>query len=164
MIEERAEVVGIDDDDIWVETQRRSACAKCAVNNGCGTAVLGKVIGVKRSRVRVLNPKNTRVSIGDEIVVGINEQALVRGSLMIYLVPLIFMFLFGLLGEVLSQQLNIKNPDLLAIALGLCGLITGFYLVKRFSRDIRSDSRYQPVLLHRVIPSKTDLVIGGASR
>ncbi|WP_455199475.1 SoxR reducing system RseC family protein, partial [Kaarinaea lacus] len=70
MIEERAEVVSIEDGDIWVETQRRSACGQCAVNKGCGTAVLGKVIGNKRTRVRVLNPTDTRVSIGDEIVVG----------------------------------------------------------------------------------------------
>lgn len=164
MIEERAEVVGIDGNDVWVETQRRSACAQCAVNHGCGTAVLGKVIGVKRSRVRVLNPNDTRVSIGDEIIVGINEQALVRGSFMIYLVPLVFLFLFGLLGEVLSRQLNIMNPDVLSIIFGLFGLLTGFYLVKRFSRDIRSDLRYQPVLLHRVAHNNSGFFVSGPTK
>lgn len=156
MIEERAEVVSIEGGDVWVETQRRSACGQCAVNKGCGTAVLGKVIGNKRTRVRVLNPKDTRVSIGDEIVVGIDEQALVRGSLFIYMVPLVFLFLFGLLGEVLSVQLNVDNPDLLVIILGLIGLFAGFYLVKKFSGNIRGDSRYQPVLLHRVIHTNVE--------
>lgn len=151
MIEERAEVVSIENGNVWVETQRRSACAQCAVNSGCGTAVIGKVIGNKRSRVRVLNPKDTKVSIGDEIVVGIDEQALVRGSLMIYVVPLISLFLFGFLGEVLSEQLNVYIPDVLPIIFGLSGLVVGFYLVKIFSRDIRGDIRYQPVLLHRVL-------------
>ena len=150
MIEERAEVVNIDGSDIWVETQRRSACDHCAVNKGCGTSVLGKVIGVKSSRVRVLNPRDKKVSIGDEIIVGINEQALVRGSMIIYLVPLLLLFIFGLLGEALSVQMNILNPDIVVIMSGLIGLIIGFSLVKLFSLQVSRDSRYQPVLLHRV--------------
>lgn len=156
MIEERAEVVSIEGGDVWVETQRRSACAQCAVNNGCGTAVLGKVLGNKRSRVRVLNPEDAKVSIGDEIIVGIDEQALVRGSLVIYLVPLIFLFLFGLLGEVLTDQLHLGNPELMVVIFGILGLLSGFYLVKKFTRGIQDNSRYQPVLLHRVIGMNTD--------
>lgn len=151
MIEERAEVVSIEHGEVWVETRRRSACGQCAVNKGCGTAVLAKVIGNKRNRVRVLNPDDTSVSIGDEIVVGIEEQALVRGSLVIYLVPLLTLFLFGLLGEVLSVQLNLGNPDIPVIVFGLFGLVVGFYLVKMFSLNIRRNARYQPVLLHRII-------------
>jgi len=156
MIEERAKVVNIDGSDIWVETQRRSACDHCAVNKGCGTSVLAKVIGVKSSRVRVLNPDEKKVSIGDEIVVGINEQALVRGSMIIYLLPLVFLFVFGLLGQTLSVQMNIMTPDVMAILAGLSGLLLGFSLVKLFSIQIGSDSRYQPVLLHRVIQTKLE--------
>lgn len=154
MIEEHAEVVNIDGSDIWVETQRRSACDHCAVNKGCGTSVLGKVIGVKSSRVRVLNPDDKKVSIGDEIIVGINEQALVKGSIIIYLVPLVLLFIFGLLGETLSVQMNILNSDIVAIISGLIGLATGFFLVKLFSFQVSHDSRYQPVLLHRVNRTK----------
>ncbi|WP_455216931.1 SoxR reducing system RseC family protein, partial [Kaarinaea lacus] len=110
-----------------------------------------RVIGNKRTRVRVLNPGDTKVSIGDEIVVGIDEQALIRGSLVIYLLPLIFLFLFGLLGETLSVQLNSGNADVMVIIFGMLGLFSGFYLVRRFSHGIRRDTRYHPVLLHRVI-------------
>lgn len=156
MIEEHAQVVNIEGSDIWVETQRRSACDHCSVNKGCGTSVLGKVIGVKSSRVRVLNPEEKKVSIGDEIVVGINEQALVRGSMIIYLVPLVFLFVFGLLGETLAAQMNILESDVMAIIMGLVGLLIGFSLVKLFSIQIGHDSRYQPVLLHRVIRTRSE--------
>lgn len=151
MIEEHAQVVALDGDDIWVKTQRRSACGQCAANKGCGTAVLGKVLGNKRSKVRVLNPKATKVSIGDEIVVGIEEQALVRGSLAIYFAPLLTLFLFGLLGEVFALQLNFSSPDIVVITFSLLGLALGFVWVKKFSGMINRDSRYQPVLLHRVL-------------
>ncbi len=151
MIEEHAQVVAFEGEDIWVETQRRSACGQCAANKGCGTATLAKVLGNKRNRVRVLNPKATKVSIGDEIVVGIEEQALVRGSLAIYIAPLLALFLFGLLGDVLATQFNMAQPDILVIIFGLFGLGLGFAWVKRFTRVISDDSRYQPVLLHRVL-------------
>lgn len=151
MIEEFAKVVAFDGDDVWVETQRQSACGQCAANKGCGTATLAKVLGNKRTRVRVLNPRSTKVSIGDEIVVGIEEQALVRGSLAIYLAPLLALFLSGLLADVLAGQLNIAKPEIFIIIISLIGLGLGFVWVKRFSRVISSDSRYQPVLLHRVL-------------
>ncbi len=147
MIEELAQVVSFEGDDIWVETQRKSACGQCSANKGCGTAVLAKVLGNKRSRVRVLNPNATEVSIGDEIIVGIEEQALVRGSLAIYMTPLLALFLFGLLGSVLAEQFNLVKPDILVIFFSLFGLGLGFMWVKRFSGVISGDPRYQPVLL-----------------
>ena len=151
MIEEHAQVVAFEGDDIWVETQRKSVCGQCSANKGCGTATLAKVLGNKRSRVRVLNPQEKKVSIGDEIVVGIEEQALVHGSLAIYMAPLLSLFLFGLLGDVLATQMNILQPDILVIVFSLSGLGLGFAWVKRFSGVVSNDSRYQPVLLHRVL-------------
>jgi len=151
MIEEQARVVALEDDDVWVETQRRSACGQCAANKGCGTATLAKVLGNKRSQVRTLNPKSTPVSVGDEVIIGINEQALVRGSLAVYTVPLLSLFVFGFLGQVLSAQLLMTNHDILPIVLGLSGLMLGFFWVRRFTREIAGNVNYQPVLLRRVL-------------
>lgn len=153
MIEEHAQVIALEqNNDVWVETQRRSACGQCAANKGCGTATLAKVLGNKRSQVRTLNPNETTVVVGDEVVIGIDEQALVRGSLAIYTLPLLSLFVFGLLGQVLSTQLLMTNHDILPIVLGLSGLLLGFVWVRRFTRGIADDARYQPVLLRRVLP------------
>jgi len=151
MIEEHAQVIALENNDVWVETQRRSACGQCAANKGCGTATLAKVLGNKRSRVRTLNPQATSVAVGDEVIIGINEQALVRGSLVVYTVPLLMLFVFGFLGQLLSTQLLMTNQDVLPIVLGLFGLLLGFAWVQRFTRQIADDVRYQPVLLRRVI-------------
>jgi len=150
MIEEHAQVIALENSDVWVETQRRSACGQCAANKGCGTATLAKVLGNKRSRVRTLNPQATSVAVGDEVIIGINEQALVRGSLAVYTVPLLMLFVFGFLGQLLTAQLLITNQDILPVVLGLSGLLLGFVWVRRFTRVIASDVRYQPVLLRRV--------------
>ncbi|MCF6338262.1 MAG: SoxR reducing system RseC family protein [Gammaproteobacteria bacterium] len=151
MIEEHAQVIALENNDVWVETQRRSACGQCAANKGCGTATLARVLGNKRSQVRTLNPQATSVVVGDEVVIGINEQALVRGSLAVYTVPLLMLFVFGFLGQLLSTQLLMTNQDILPIVLGLSGLLLGFVWVRRFTRRIADDVRYQPVLLRRVI-------------
>jgi len=150
MIEEHAQVIALENSDVWVETQRRSACGQCAANKGCGTATLAKVLGNKRSRVRALNPQATPVAVGDEVVIGINEQALVRGSLAVYTVPLLMLFVFGFLGQLLTSQLLMTNQDVLPVILGLAGLLSGFVWVRRFTRVIADDIRYQPVLLRRV--------------
>lgn len=150
MIEEHARVIALDEEGVWVETQRRSACGQCAVNNSCGTALLSKVLGVKRSRVRTLNPESMRVSVGDEVIIGISERALTRGSLAVYTVPLLALFIFALLGELLAKQLSIGNVDMMTIVFGLLGLAAGFLWVKRFSRVVVDDPDYQPVLMGKV--------------
>jgi positive regulator of sigma E activity len=94
MIEERAEVVACEGRFAWVQTQRASTCGSCAANKGCGTATLAKVLGQRRTRVRVLN--DARAVAGEQVVIGLSEQALVRGALAVYLVPLL-----GLLGGAL---------------------------------------------------------------
>ncbi|MDT8384673.1 MAG: SoxR reducing system RseC family protein [Gammaproteobacteria bacterium] len=152
MIEEHAQVVAVNTDGIWVETQRRSACGQCAVNKGCGTATLAKVLGNKRSRVRALNPHATPVTVGDEVVIGIDEQALIKGSLAVYTLPLLTMFLFALLGDVLGTQLLLESSELVAIGFGIFGLLLGYVWVGRFTASIASDERYQPILLRQVLP------------
>ena len=152
MIEEHARVVDMNAEGVWVETQRRTACGQCAANKGCGTATLAKVLGNKRSRVRALNPKATSVAVGDEVIIGINEQALVRGSLAVYTAPLLAMFVFGLLGQLLATQLLFENSEFLTIVFSVFGLLLGFVWVRRFTHCIAGDARYQPILLRQVLP------------
>lgn len=152
VIEEQAQVVELNNEGVWVETQRRSACGQCAANKGCGTATLSRVLGNKRSRVRALNPQDTPVAVGDEVVIGIQEQALLRGSFTLYILPLLALFGFGLLGSVLAKQFSLSQADAFSALFGLLGLAIGFLGVKWYSHAIRADARFQPVLLRRVSP------------
>ena len=77
----------------WVETRRASTCGGCAGTAGCGTAVLGRVLGTRGIQVKARNVSG--ISAGDRVVIGVRERALVRGSLVVYAVPLV-----GLLGTV----------------------------------------------------------------
>jgi len=147
MIEETARVVAAEGEFVWVETQRQSTCGGCAARPGCGTATLAKVLGRRRTRVRALNRDAARV--GDRVVVGIDEQALVRGSLAVYAVPLLGLLAGGVLGALVQTRLQLAGEALTLIA-GVAGLIAGLLWVKGFTRRIRSHSRYQPVVLRRL--------------
>ncbi|SIT65901.1 positive regulator of sigma(E), RseC/MucC [Ectothiorhodosinus mongolicus] len=145
MIEEKARVIRVEESGFaWVETQRQSTCGSCSVAKGCGTSVIAKMFSNRRAMVRVIDPVG--VSLGDEVMVGIEESALLRGSLLIYLLPLVFMLLAALLAQTAGV------PEGGVIALGGLGLLAGFGLLALQNRRMRQDPRYQPVVLRRLPP------------
>ncbi|WP_455211593.1 SoxR reducing system RseC family protein [Kaarinaea lacus] len=146
MIEEQGKVVAVQEDWIWVQTERKSVCGQCAANKGCGTSVLAKVFGSKSSSIAVL--KTLPVQVGDEVIIGIEEDSLVKGSLLIYALPLLLLIAFGLLGEVVSAQVLLSNTDILTVLFAMAGFVVGFFWLKHISSQIRLDPRYQPKLLH----------------
>jgi sigma-E factor negative regulatory protein RseC len=139
MIEERAQVLSVDNDQVWVETERQSSCGACAVHKGCGTAVLGKVFGARRMRVQARS--QIPLQIGDEVIIGVEENALVKGSLAVYVVPLLMMFLGALCGNWLSSSEHVS------VIMGILGLLVGFLWLRLFGARIRDDIHFQPVVL-----------------
>lgn len=147
MLEETAQVVRIADDGVWVETRRQSTCSGCAAEKGCGTATLAKVLGNRRTLVRVLSQEP--LTIGDRVVIGIREQALVRGSMAVYAVPLLLLLLGAVLGELGATQRLWSSAELASILLGLSGFAAGLVWLRHFTGRIKHDQNYQPVVLRR---------------
>ena len=147
MIEETATVVKCEGEFAWVEAQRQSTCGNCAANKGCGTSVLAKVVGKKVARMKAINKVNAHV--GDSVIVGMNEAALVKGSLAVYLLPLIFMMLFAITGNVVAVQMEWKS-EWVVILFAVIGLVTAGLWLRGFTRRIQHDSDFQPVILRRL--------------
>ncbi|MCK4950264.1 MAG: SoxR reducing system RseC family protein [Gammaproteobacteria bacterium] len=147
MIEETAKIVDLEGEYAWVETQRQSACSACAVNKGCGTATISKVLGQKRTRVRTINRLGAKS--GDLVVIGIREQALVRGSIAVYAVPLLLLLAGGLFGDWLGQG---TDGEGLSILFGLFGLGAGFAWLYYFSKKVSTSPSYQPEILRYHAP------------
>lgn len=144
MIEETAIVESCQGQHAWVSTQRQSTCGACAANKVCGTATLAKVLGSRRTRVQILT--NQPLQAGQTIVIGLNESALVRGALALYLTPLLALFM----GAVAAQ--SVFGHDVAALLGGIVGIAVGLMWVKRFTRRIQHDARYQPVFLRQQTP------------
>jgi len=144
MIEEKAVVVKTGEGVAWVQAGRKTACGGCALNKGCGVSVLERMFGDRMAILQVLDPLSTRP--GDEVIIGIRESALVRGSVAVYIVPLLAMILFAMLGSAAAPYLGL-SAETASILTGAFGFGAGFLWVSLFSRRIRRDSTYQPVIL-----------------
>lgn len=155
MIEEQAVVISCEGEFAWVETQRQTACGQCAVNKGCGTSVLAQVLGNRRTRVRAINPKGARA--GDTVVIGLEEGAFLRGSMAVYLLPLLTLFLGGLFGEMIAGRM-VPGQEWPVLLGALAGGLLGMWWLRRFSQRIMQDRRYQPVILSRVPPAPVAIV------
>jgi len=149
VIEESGQVVEVQGEFAWIESERTSTCGGCAVRKGCGTSAIAKVLGQRRVRLRVLNRINA--SVGDDVVIGIAESGLVRGSLAVYAAPLLGLFAGALAGQLLGTQVFGMSSDLLAIGGAISGFVAALIWLKRFSRRTEKDTAYQPVVLRQQI-------------
>ena len=148
MITENAIIVSIENNQTWIETQRKSTCGQCSASKGCGTSVLSKVIGNKLSKMKAINKIDAKV--GDEVVVGLNEASLLKGAFVIYMLPLLFLFLFSLVGKFVAQNIGAADNELLVIIFAVVGFLLGMKKVKSFSNSIEKNENYQPVILKKI--------------
>ena len=142
MIEETAVVIEVGEQQLLLQTQRKSACNSCSVKSGCGTASLAKVVGKRSSQFSV--DKTLDVQVGDKVIVAVDENALVRGSLLMYLFPLIVMIMFGVLAEYLFVD---ERVTILSVA---GGFIFAMIMVRFVLADSGLKNAVQPQLIRRI--------------
>ncbi len=151
MVEEQATVVDCEGEFAWVETQRQSSCGHCSVKNGCGTQVLSKIFGNKTAYVRCIN--SCHVKIGDRVIIGINESALLSGSFLLYLLPLLSMIIASGAGVAMARQWWPHYLDLSSIIMAVAGLLAGLkYSRYKSSFNNANQKTYEPVILKKVTP------------
>jgi len=141
MLTETARVTGIDDGYAWVEVQRQTACGHCSANKSCGSGILSRVFSSRPMRLRVEN--RLSVSVGDEVSVAIEDGLLIRGSMIAYALPLALMIIGALIGESLQPYLSTADGEGFSILGGLVGLVLAIIAIKRYSKRMARDSRYQ---------------------
>lgn len=130
MIEERAVIIGLSDEaslgipTASLEIERRTACGLCGQTRGCGNQVWGKLLGHESA---VFKAENTiQAMVGQRVIVAIDEQALVKAALMLYLIPLATMFLLGVIASAVWQS------ELAAMLGVLIGLFAGGLWLKGY--------------------------------
>lgn len=102
-------------------------------------------LGVGRDRGLVRALCHFHLQVGDPVVIAIREDLLVRGALLLYLLPLAGLFLSALL----MQALGAGEPAI--ILSGLVGLALGLLLVRRRSRRVAGDPDLQPVVIRALL-------------
>lgn len=147
MIEETAQVVALEQNAALLQTLRKSACQSCSARAGCGTSVLASVFGRRYTQLRVANTLGAK--IGDEVLVGVAENALVQVSLLMYLLPLLMLLLGAILAEVVSARLGLE-AELATLLGGASGFTLAVVLVRQLMQRGRFATHVQPVMLRIV--------------
>ena len=157
MLTESGRIVGIEADSLWVETIRRSTCGACKAQKGCGHGLVNRIGDGKRGYIRALPGSRSieQYNIGDQVLISIPEEVILRGSFIAYLLPLITM----LAGAVGAVQYLPGNEDLTAVIGAVGGLALGFSLVYWHGARHRSDPHFQPVLLNATPLSAEPVVL-----
>jgi sigma-E factor negative regulatory protein RseC len=144
MIEETAIVTKCIGTHATLEIERRTACGLCGQKRGCGNATWGKLLGHNSHDFTAENQINAKV--GDSVVVGIDEQAVLNSAFFLYVVPLIFL----LIGTFASDYF-FKNQFFVIIGAFL-GLLLGFlwvkgHLIGRDKAGVAFNKKYQAAIL-----------------
>lgn len=144
MIEERGRVIAVESGAVWVETLRRSTCSGCSINAGCGQGLLERLgVGSGRGRVRAVS--SLKLAPGDEVVLGVGEDLLLKSALLFYLSPLLGLFALALL----AARIGLGEP--LIIVAGLAGFLLAWLFVCRTARRHSNDPAMQPVVLRALV-------------
>lgn len=141
MIEEQATVVSVNENDVLVAASRSSACGQCAAKEDCGQSAIAQWAAAKMVDVTVNNPLQLPLVVGDVVLVGINERSFIKASLLLYFIPLLVMFVFGVIAT------NLGATEVIVIWLSFTALLSSFYVIKLYSKKMVNKSAYQLVVI-----------------
>lgn len=109
-------------------------------------------IGVRASRGHVRALCDLQLQVGDEVVIGVAEDWLLRSALLVYLLPLLLFFVCA----GLMQWLGFAEPWV--IVAGGTGLLAGWLLLRALNSRLAHDRRAHPVVLRAYLPGAAPLV------
>ncbi|MCB1829344.1 MAG: SoxR reducing system RseC family protein [Gammaproteobacteria bacterium] len=148
MLETSARVIETEDGRRWLETRPRSACAGCR-SDGCSAALLAEFFSTGRNRFPL--EAGCDLQAGEEVVIGISDELLLRASVWAYLVPLAVM----IPAVAAAARLGAGEGWQCLCAVG--GLAVGLLLVRGIVGRRLPQQRLKPRLLRVAGAAATEL-------
>ncbi|MET6678839.1 SoxR-reducing system protein RseC [Citrobacter amalonaticus] len=144
MIKEWATVVSWQNGEALVSCDVKASCSSCASRSGCGTRVLNK-LGPQTTHTIVV-ASDVPLAPGQKVELGIAEGSLLGSAMLVYLSPLVGLFLIASLFQVLF------GSDLAALSGAILGGVGGFLIARGYSRKLAEREAWQPVILNVALP------------
>ncbi len=141
---EWATVVAWQDGVATLHSEMKTSCSSCSARKGCGSHMLNK-LGPKNAHVMKVASAEP-LKVGQRIELGIAEKSLLSSALLVYMTPLLGLFLLAGLFQMLFHS------DLAAAAGALLGGVGGFIIAKGLSSYLGKSAAYQPVILSVALP------------
>lgn len=143
MIKNLAQIERISAAYLTVSCQQQSSCKACATRTSCGTGVLSNVMPSRKHVFQVARPADLsiRAKVGDWIEIGLEEESLIKGALLLYVMPLIAMLIFAIVGYYLTHS------EVGSILFSFLGLSSGLLVARYQSKKMVDKSSYKPVFI-----------------
>lgn len=148
MIEQTARIVSTQHGHAWVLPLNLANCNSCATKNSSACSNAFSFLNTSKAKcepVYVQNPLHAKP--GEEVVIGTQGNTLVIYSLLAYLLPLVSMLVFAILGTQVFQVLSLPQEAGATLA-GVAGLFSGFKLANWLvTRMHQANNAMHPVIL-----------------
>jgi sigma-E factor negative regulatory protein RseC len=144
MIKEWATVIAWDNGMAQVSCDVKTSCNSCSSRAGCGTRVLNK-LGPQTSHT-ISVPSAEPLVAGQKVELGITESSLLGSAMLVYMSPLIGLFVVASLFEVLF------GSDIAALCGAVLGGVGGFLIAKGFSPRLAARETWQPIIISVGLP------------
>jgi sigma-E factor negative regulatory protein RseC len=135
MMEEIARVVDYQQGWATVEVELKSACNHCASSDNCGTSTIAKAFSVRTQRFSLPSDKPCRS--GDLLKIGLPESVIIKAAALVYLLPLLGLFLAAMIGHILAAGLGLSTNGF-AMAFGALGALVAWFVGKHFASQLEA--------------------------
>jgi len=138
MIEETGTVIKTEGITARVRVQKRGACEGCAATGVCESSEGGM-------EIEALNPVHAKE--GQTVKVSIAARAYLKGTMLIYGLPLMALIAGAIGGKVIGEE-YIKgfDSDIAAAVLGFTAFIMTFLFIRSWSKKAETKKEYKPVI------------------
>ncbi|MBW1660416.1 MAG: SoxR reducing system RseC family protein [Deltaproteobacteria bacterium] len=146
MIFERAKVVGLDADKAIIAKETSSACEGCHLSGSCMSA------GDVRCDKTFVALNKLGAKVGDQVEIGLSTGEFFISVLLIYLLPLILLFVGFVLGTHLAPFMEKRfgapmDPTAVAVVFGVVFLAGSFALLYTFNRWCKKRGLFLPKIV-----------------
>jgi sigma-E factor negative regulatory protein RseC len=148
LIEGMARVVEIDGPVAWLEPEQSSSCGGCAASGTCGAKGLGTIANRLATR-RFPIVDHPGLVVGEQVVVGVRPDALLKAAITAYAIPLVTLFAAGGLAQWAI------GTDGITFAASLIGLALGMGLAHLGAGRLFARGAIAPRFLRRTTTSQT---------
>jgi sigma-E factor negative regulatory protein RseC len=143
MTVERGIVEKVEPGWAWVKTKRSSACASCGSRHHCLTQ------GADQMVVKAQNTAGAKK--GDEVELFLSTKTKLKGTAIVYLLPVLGIFVGAFSAGPLSEALGL-NPSLGMVIFTITGIVSAVFLMRYLADRMASRQTLSP-LVKRVIKS-----------
>jgi sigma-E factor negative regulatory protein RseC len=152
MIEKPGVVIKTEAQFAIVQVLTTNGCQHCVNHHECGTTNLISMFKPKYGTVKAVN--QLAAQVGDQVIIGLAANSLLRTAMIFYLLPLFGLFIGAISYEWVVVMMQWPKLEILTISASLLGLGLGLLQAQRIHARISKNIDYYPVILKKFVPEK----------